>query len=226
VVEGLLRSGPAGLIDEAIRSNYDLRTAVARVEQAQAWSASRARRSSRRSATRACLASAPVHQPGSSQPRRSTSSRARSTSPGRSTCGVAYRRATEAAQAELLATEEFRRGVLLSLVSSVAQAYFELLELDSELAISRATVESFTETLQLFERRYQGGVGSLLQTDRAAAALYETQANVPQLEAQIVAKENEINVLLGGNPDTVLRGALLIDQVVPPRCRLGCRPSS
>src|SRR5262249_22782789 len=115
------------------------------------------------------------------------------------------RRATEAAQAEMLVTEEFRRGVLLSLVSSVAQSYFELLELDSELAIAKATVVSFTETLQLFERRYQGGVGSKLQTDRAAGALYSTEATVPQLEAEIVAKENEINVLLGRNPGPVLR---------------------
>ena len=79
------------------------------------------------------------------------------------------RRANEAARAESFAAEDLRRGVLLSLVSDVASAYFERLELDRELEVARQAAASFQETLDLFTRRCQGGVGSKLQTSRAAA---------------------------------------------------------
>jgi len=101
-------------------------------------------------------------------------------------------------------------------VSSVAQAYFDLIELDRELVIARETTESFRETYQLFMRRYEGGVGSKLQTERAAGALYETEASIPALEAQIVATENQLNVLLGRNPGPIPRGVPLVEQIMPP----------
>jgi multidrug efflux system outer membrane protein len=126
------------------------------------------------------------------------------------------RRATEAARADLLATEAFRRGVVLSLVSGVAQAWFELLELDRELAIAEESVVSFQETRDLFQRQYLGGVVSKLDSLRAEAALAEAAARVPDLESQIVAKENELSVLLGRPAAPIPRGAALREQSVPP----------
>lgn len=205
------------LVTEAVQNNYDLRTAVARVEQANALVG---------------VARAPLLPQIGYQ---GTATRQRSlVFPGvpnqtfnlfAGAFNLAWeidiwgriRRATEAAQAELLATEEFQRGVLLTLVSSVAQAYFELIELDAELEIALQTTESFRDTLELFTRRYEGGVGSKLQIERAAAALYSTEANIPNLQAQIVAKENQINVLLGRNPGPIPRGKPLIEQTAPPR---------
>src|SRR5206468_1440590 len=81
-----------------------------------------------------------------------------------------------------------RRGVLLTLVSDVAQAYFELLELDRELEITQGTTITFQDTLDLFRRRYAGGIGTLLEVSRASAALTQARAGIPELERQIVAK--------------------------------------
>jgi multidrug efflux system outer membrane protein len=126
------------------------------------------------------------------------------------------RRASEAARADLLATEAFRRGVVLSLVSDVARAWFELVELDRELAIARESVVSFQETRDLFLRQYQGGVVSKLDSLRAEAALAEAAARVPDLERQIVAKENELSVLVGRPAGAIERGATLAEQAAPP----------
>ncbi|MCC6640183.1 MAG: efflux transporter outer membrane subunit [Deltaproteobacteria bacterium] len=126
------------------------------------------------------------------------------------------RRSSEAAREQLFATEEFRRGVMLTLATTVAEAYLGLLELDRELEITRETVKSFEETLLLFTRQYQGGVGNKLEVERAAAALAQTQAQVPDLERRIVAQENAIQVLLGKSPGAVSRGIPLADRPAPP----------
>jgi len=131
------------------------------------------------------------------------------------------RRSNEAARADLMAAEDFRRGVLLGLVSSVASAYFDLLELDRELEIARDTTRSFESTLELFSRRYEGGVGSKLQKTRAAAALAQAAATIPALEARIFAQENALNVLLGRNPASIPRGTSLDAQEVPPEAPPG-----
>jgi multidrug efflux system outer membrane protein len=126
------------------------------------------------------------------------------------------RRANEAARAELLATEEGRRGVLLTLVSDTAQAYFELLALDLRLAIARDATDSFQRTYTLFRRRFEAGIASTLQTSRAEGALASTAGTIPDLERQIAIKENQINVLLGRDPAPIPRGVLLEDQQAPP----------
>jgi len=115
------------------------------------------------------------------------------------------RRLSESANAGYFATEEARRGVLLSLVSDVATAYFELRELDAELEIAKRTVQAFQETLDLFSRRLEGGAASGLETARAEAALGTVAAQIPELERAIVGKENQINYLLGRNPQPILR---------------------
>jgi outer membrane protein, multidrug efflux system len=122
------------------------------------------------------------------------------------------RRLNEQQRALFFATEEARRGVYLSLVSGVAQAYFELRALDAQLLIARDASQSFQETYDLFNNKLQGGAASALETSRAEGALGNFLAQVPDLERQIVAKENEITLLMGRNPAPVPRGALLADQ--------------
>jgi multidrug efflux system outer membrane protein len=98
----------------------------------------------------------------------------------------------------------------------VAQAYLELRELDEELAIAKRTRESFQETLDLFTRQFVGGIGNKLATSRAEAALSSTAATIPDLERQIVAKENQICILLGRKPGPIARGPALTEQTYPP----------
>jgi multidrug efflux system outer membrane protein len=126
------------------------------------------------------------------------------------------RRENEAARAQYLSTEQARRAVMLSLVSDVAQAYFELLDLDLQLDIAQQTTDSFSQTVKLFENRLEGGVASKLDTSRAEAAQAAAAASVPELERQIAIKENQISVLLGSNPGPIPHSAKLLDQVVPP----------
>ena len=126
------------------------------------------------------------------------------------------RHANEAALADYLATEEARRGVLLSLVSEVATRYFQLRELDLQLEIARNTTGAFQETFNLFDQRLQGGAASALETSSAEASLAATAANIPDLERQITAAENDLSFLLGRNPGPIARGAVLNDQFLPP----------
>src|SRR5204863_4458728 len=119
------------------------------------------------------------------------------------------RRSNEAAVAELLATEEGRRGVLLSLVSDVAQAYFQLIELDARLQISRETTAAYEGIYRIFKDRLEFGVESQLEVARAEGALYSASATIPELKSQIAAKENQISTLLGKNPSEIPRGTPL-----------------
>jgi multidrug efflux system outer membrane protein len=135
------------------------------------------------------------------------------------------RRSNEAAQANLLATEEARRGVWLSLVSDVAQAYFELLALDVQLQIARDSAQAFQGTYDLFLDRLRFGLASQLQTARAEGALGGAEANIPELEKQVVAKENQISILLGKAPAPIPRGTPMYGQPVVPTVPAGL-PSS
>ena len=126
------------------------------------------------------------------------------------------RRSAEAARAELFATEAVRRGVVLSLVSAVAQSYYELLELDVEREIAQNSVEAFQATYDLFQRQFEGGVTSKLDPLRAEAALAQAEASLRFVELAIVAKENELAVLLGRPAGGLARGAALTAQTLPP----------
>lgn len=127
------------------------------------------------------------------------------------------RRATESSKAQLLAENDVRRGVVLSLVSAVAQTYFNLQELDLQLEISRNTTKSFADTEALFRRRYEGGVDSKLSVERAKAALHEAAATIPQVEQQIVVTENQMCTLLGRPPAPIARKPLLTRDALPPQ---------
>ena len=125
------------------------------------------------------------------------------------------RRATEAAQAELLGQEDAQRAVILTLVSSVASTYIELLELDKRLEIAKQTLNSYEESLKLIRLRFIGGVTSELEVKQAQSQVESAAAAIPQLETQIAQAENRLSVLLGQNPGTITRGKT-IDQLVFP----------
>ena len=126
-----------------------------------------------------------------------------------------FRRATEAARATLLATEWGQRAVMSSLVSNVASAYFQLLELDSQMEISRRTLASRKQSLQLVEVRERGGTTSMMDVRQSEQLVYEAAGAIPDLERRIEQQENFISILLGRNPGSVTRGKPLVENVVP-----------
>ena len=123
-----------------------------------------------------------------------------------------FRRATESARASLLAQEWAQRQVISSLVSDVASAYFQLRELDLELEISRQTLASRKGSLQLTQILADGGATSMLDVRQAEQLVYAAAAAIPDLERQIEQQENFISILLGKNPQGVARGRKLVDQ--------------
>jgi multidrug efflux system outer membrane protein len=131
------------------------------------------------------------------------------------------RRMNEAARANFMASQEGRRTVMISLVSGVARAYFELLELDEELAIATHTRDSYARTFKLFDDQHTNGLASGLELSRAKLALRSVSANIPEIERQIALKENEINTLLGRNPGPVPRTSTLLAQELPVEIPLG-----
>jgi multidrug efflux system outer membrane protein len=118
------------------------------------------------------------------------------------------RRLTEAARAQYLATDEARRGVMITLVSDVATAYFSLLDLDQELHIQRAATNAYAGSYRIFNDRRVEGIASKLETDRAAAAMANAAAVIPQLELQIATTENQVALLLGLPPGPFPRASL------------------
>jgi multidrug efflux system outer membrane protein len=127
-----------------------------------------------------------------------------------------WRRATEAARAELLATEEARHVVLSDLVSSVAIAYFQLRTLDSSLEIAQRTVGVRQDSLRLVRLREEGGVVSLMDTYQAETLLSGALREIPDFERQIEQTENLISVLLGRSPGPIARGRSLDGQMNLP----------
>jgi len=136
------------------------------------------------------------------------------------------RRATEAARAQLLATEYGQRTVTLTLVSDVASAYFSLLQLDLELEISKDTVETQQGSVKLTSLRLDHGVATKLDVLQAQQVLDTANAQIPDLERQIGQEEDAINILLGNYPGPVKRGGVkLREQFIPPEVPPGL-PSS
>ena len=126
------------------------------------------------------------------------------------------RRLNESARAQFLATAEARTNVMLTLITTVAADYFQLLALDQELQIARDTTNSFGQSLKLFSERLRGGVSSKLETAAAEAAQASAAASVPELERQIAVEENQIRILLGMNPGPIMRRKKLLEQLLPP----------
>ncbi len=136
-----------------------------------------------------------------------------------------YRRATESARAQLLSTEWGQRAVLTTVISDVANAYFELRALDLQLEIAQRTLASRKQSLQLTQVREAGGVTSLLDVREAEQLVFGAGATIVDLQRRITQEENFINVLLGNFPSPVTRGRELVDQQHPPEVPSGL-PSS
>jgi multidrug efflux system outer membrane protein len=136
-----------------------------------------------------------------------------------------YRRATEAARANLLATEWAHEAVVSTLVSDVATAYFQLRSLDLQLEISRRTLALRRDSLRLTQTLANGGATSMLDV-RQAEQLVDTAAEtIPDLERRIEQQENFLSTLLGNNPGPIARGAKLTEQPHMPEIPAGL-PSS
>ena len=195
------------LIVTAVHNNLDVRIAAARIEQARATLGS----------TRYQLLP-DVSVTGSATRARNSEYK---TLPGFPTIGNTfsaqgnlsyeldfwgrYRRANEAARAGLLAAQFAHRNVLVSLVSQVASAYFDLLSFDEQLDITKRTVDIRQKFLDLTRARHDRGVVSGLDVATAEAQLESARANIPDLERQIALQEDALSVLLGKNPGDIAR---------------------
>jgi outer membrane protein, multidrug efflux system len=135
------------------------------------------------------------------------------------------RRATEASRAQLLATEDARQTVVLTLVSDIASDYFALLQLDLALEITRNTVKAQEASVKLTNFRMEHGVATKLDVLQAQQTLDTANAQIPDLERQIAQEEDGISILLGNYPDAVPRGRPLVEQSLPPEVPAGL-PSS
>ena len=115
------------------------------------------------------------------------------------------RRTVESAQASAAAAQEELHNLRISLLRQAACGYLQLLMLDEQLRIARASVESYRGSLQLFEEQLKAGVGTKLQTASAQAALSAAEAGIPALEMQIAELENTLSVLAGRAPGHIAR---------------------
>jgi len=126
------------------------------------------------------------------------------------------RRSIEAARAQLLSKVENQRVVILSLVSGVAESYFDLRALDMQVDITKRTLKAWDESVRLSKLRYQQGDVPKLDLDRFTAERASAAAQLADLERQVVQRENQLNVLLGHRPSAVPRGRSLVEQPLPP----------
>lgn len=212
------------LIRVALSQNYDLRDAVTRVEQARAnLGITRSNQAPQLDAS-GSFNSTRLSQ-GGSAPLPSGFSINQNRNYGQAGINLLsfeidlwgrLRRATEAARANLLNAEENRKVVVSTLVSEVATNYFQLLELDYELEISQRTLDTRIESLNLVRNRRAGGVATLLDLRQAEQLVSSAAETIPQIRQQIEETENQISLLLGRPPETVIRGRRFLEQEFPP----------
>lgn len=125
------------------------------------------------------------------------------------------KRQTQSARARLLAEEEVRRAVMLTLVSDIANGYFQLIQLDRELGISMESEGVFHKMHELFALRHEAGRDSRLPAERARALWDSSRAKSADLKREIAQQENAISILTGGYPGAIERGLPLTLQTMP-----------
>ncbi len=208
------------LITTGLKENYDLRIATARVEEYYG----------RYGATRADLFPQ-IGYDGSGARVQETTKGPFPITPGTGSIYTTYqaelsasweidlwgkiRRATEAAKADLMAVEDFRSGVIMSLVTSMATAYVDLRSLDQQLEIARQTARSREESVKLFDLRFKGGNISEMELSQVKSEYYVAVAAIPDLEKRVRQQENFINLLLGRNPGPIARGKVINEMALP-----------
>ena len=210
-----------GLVRTALQNNYDVRIAAARVSEAQA----------QLGITRADQFPTLGGGSGIDSQRSSKSGPIPAFELTQGQVNVSaswnldfwgkYRRATEAQRAVLLSQEWAQKAVVSSLVAGVASGYFQLRELDLELEISKRTLASRNESLQLTSLRTQHGIDTMLDQRQAEQLVYAAAAQIPDLERQIGQQENALSILLGRNPGSIPRGLKLTDQPHAPEVPVG-----
>jgi multidrug efflux system outer membrane protein len=125
------------------------------------------------------------------------------------------RRAKESARADVMASEDARRAMMLTVVTSVATSYVQLLALDHQLELARQTEKNRSDALALVQKKYEGGAASKLDVAKARAAMYDVAVEVPDLERQVAELENATSLLLGRNPGPIKRSSLLALKLPP-----------
>ncbi len=210
-------------IATALESNFDLAMASERVEQARAryriTGASRfpfLNAQSQFSATRSStVGSNKMVQPGSNMD--VSYSQAGGALSWELDFWGKLRRANEAARAQYLATEEGRRGIIVSLISDVADTYFTLRERDLELEIARGTQQIAEQNLKLVNLRHDRGAATGLDVQQAQQFLYSATAQIARAEREVGQAENALSLLMGKLPGEVTRGQAVDDFGLPPQ---------
>jgi multidrug efflux system outer membrane protein len=196
------------LIQEALQNNYDMRVAATRILEAQA-----------------SLGITRSNQLPSLNGTFSIQNERSAQFPGAPTFDLValqlnyivdfwgqFRRATEAARANLLATDYARSVVQTTLIVDVADSYFQLREMDSQLAFSEQTVLSDQDGLRINEINFKGGEYSIAEVYQARLLVQQAEAEVIALQQSIEQTENQLSILLGRNPGPIVRGLLLTDE--------------
>jgi multidrug efflux system outer membrane protein len=204
------------LIDTALKQNYDLRIAASRIEQASA----------QYGIARADKYPTVTGQANVQGTQGSIINGERLPLAGLVQLGGAlsweldfwgkFRRATEAARAEIAVSEWGRRAIITTLVSQVGTLYYDLRALDLELEIAQRTLASREESLRLTEIRERGGAAPLVDVRQAEQLVYSARGSIVDTQRRIEQSENGLSVLLGLNPGTIARGKPLTEQPVPP----------
>lgn len=198
------------LVDESLKNNLDLKVAASRVSEARSQlglaisdqvpsvyaTASRERNRNSEASSFG----------GPGQPIESTTNRATLNVSWELDFWGKYRRATEAARADLLAVEANRDGLRLSLVAQVAQGYFNLVALDSRIAATGLAIKRGQEALDLQKKRFDAGVISEFDYQQRSAEVDSARAQLPPLQSQLGAQERALSVLLGRSPRAVMAG--------------------
>ena len=209
------------LIAEALANNMSVKQAAANVEQAlgvitQTRSALFPQIGYSGTAERARSAETPLTQAIPNFPNPQNAYQALLTASWEIDLWGRIRRLSESAQANMFATDEARRGVILTLVSSVATSYIALRGLDEQLAISQRTLGTYDESVRLYKLQFQYGQTSQMTVAQAQSQYETAAAQIPQIETQIAQTENALSVLLGRNPGPTPRGKSVYDLAVPP----------
>jgi len=204
-----------GLINEALKANYDIQIAAQRVIEAQGQV----------TATHAALfpelhGQATADRTGLDHPIISSAWGGGAASWEIDLFGK-IRRATEAARADMLALEENQKAVMQALVAQVASSYFDLREFDLELELVRESIKAREESVRLTVAREEGGVASMVDVDQAKTLLQTAQAQLALLERGQEQTENLISFLLGRQPGPISRGRSLVEQPQPPQVPAG-----
>src|SRR5262249_47590831 len=210
------------LTREALESNYDLRDAIARVDAARATvGVTRADQypnigvSSNITTSRTSAGGAFV-LPQAFEQQRTFGSLALNLLSFEADIWGRLRIATQATRADLLATDENRKTVVMTVVGDVSSAYFNLLELDMELGIAERTLTTRQESLNLIRNRERSGLATLLEVRQGEQLVHTAEQVIPNVEQHIEQTENQISLLLGRNPGRITRGRSLTEQEQPP----------